>query len=152
MDKKANPFDFIKCINSKQGYEENLSKVDDYNSFMTNRYLSFFSDTLFFANEINGYSGVINNKQQFDFYYYLLPTKKNRYSKWIKKDDLEGGLSSKKDKELFESLCLHYGKIENGGFSRKRVLTEVFPLVRKAKEEDETTIRSEITEVTYGGK
>jgi hypothetical protein len=151
-ESKVNPFDFIKSINNKQGYDELTLVIEDgYGSFMTNRYLSFFSDTIFFANEINKYSSVINNRQQFDFYYHLLPSKKNRYSKWIKKDDLENSIKGKADKALFEALCHRYEKPENGGFSRKRILAEVFPLAKAGltQIEKDRLIKSE---VTYGGK
>jgi len=89
VSSKTNPFDFIKIINKKES-EISLSEIDEngYNPYLTNRNFSFFSDTLFFANEINKYSGQLSKKQQFDFYYHLLP-KKNRYSKWLKKENLD---------------------------------------------------------------
>jgi hypothetical protein len=78
-------FDFLNAIN---GSKINIIKEDptlekDYNSFMINRGLSNFSDTIFFANEMNRYYSL-PKKQQFEFYLNAV-SKKKRYSKWANK-------------------------------------------------------------------
>ena len=61
--------------------------VDDtaekaYNSFMVNRTLSYFSDTILMANEMN-LNHHLDNRLQFDFFINIV-RKKKRFSKWNK--------------------------------------------------------------------
>lgn len=81
-----NFFDFLNAINSTK---QNLIKEDpqsekEYVPFMVNRGLSYFPDTIMYANEMNK-SASIPKKWQFDFYLNSIP-KKKRFSKWHKKD------------------------------------------------------------------
>lgn len=81
-----NPFDFIKSINETK---EDLIAQDplnekDYSTFLVNRGLSYFPDTIMYANEMNRY-GDIDKKWQFHFLLNSI-TKKKRFSKWHKKD------------------------------------------------------------------
>lgn len=78
-----NPFEFINAINYTK---ENLI-VDDitekeYNPYMINRGLSYFQDTILFANEMNQRSHI-DNKLQNDFYLLAIRNRK-RFSKWSK--------------------------------------------------------------------
>jgi len=62
--------------------------VDDiaekgYNSFMVNRSLSYFPDTVFAANEMNIHH-QIDSRLQFDFLINII-RKRKRFSKWDKK-------------------------------------------------------------------
>ena len=80
-----NPFDFLNSINeTKQDLFEDPSAEKDYNSFLVNRGLSFFPDTILYANEMNRYPDS-PNRWQFDFLRNSIP-KKKRFSKWHKKD------------------------------------------------------------------
>lgn len=54
----------------------------EYIPFLTNRGLSYFSDTIFLANEMNRLSGL-DKKMQFDFLRISVRSRK-RFSKWIK--------------------------------------------------------------------
>jgi len=79
-------FDFLNAINTTK---KNLLKEDplsekDYVPFMVNRGLSYFSDTIMYANEMNKYASAPKN-WQFDFYLHAVPSKK-RFSKWTKKE------------------------------------------------------------------
>jgi hypothetical protein len=61
--------------------------VDDitekqYNSFMVNRGLSYFNDTVLMANEMN-INSHLDNRLQFDFFINII-RKKKRFSKWAK--------------------------------------------------------------------
>lgn len=56
----------------------------DYSPFLINRSLSFFPDTILYANEMNRYSDI-PKKSQFSYYLNSIP-KRKRYSKWFKKD------------------------------------------------------------------
>ncbi len=54
----------------------------DYNSFMVNRGLSYFQDTILFANEMNRHHHL-DNRLQFDFLINII-RKRKRFSKWMK--------------------------------------------------------------------
>ena len=79
------PFEFIAAINeTKKDLFEDPQADKDYSPFMINRGLSYFSDTVLYANEMNRYSTIPKDWQ----FYFLLNTitKKKRFSKWVKKD------------------------------------------------------------------
>jgi len=66
--------------------------VDDvaekaYTPFMVNRGLSYFPDTVLFANEMN-LNHHLDNRLQFDFFINII-RKKKRFSKWAKASELE---------------------------------------------------------------
>tara|TARA_B100001564_G_C20424859_1_gene571791 strand:+ start:365 stop:760 length:396 start_codon:yes stop_codon:yes gene_type:complete len=80
------PFDFINDINFGK---KNLLKDDDkgilekeYNSFIINRGLSYFSDTALYANEMN-LRHELDKKMQNDYLLHSIRPKK-RFSKWAK--------------------------------------------------------------------
>ena len=82
------PFEFIKAINETK---EDVM-VDDvaekkYSPFIVNRGLSFFKDTILYANEMNRYHHL-DNRVQFDFFINII-RKKKRWSKWIKASDVD---------------------------------------------------------------
>ena len=78
-----NPFEYLNAIN----YTKQNIMVDDlaekgYNSFMVNRGLSYFNDTVLMANEMNQHHHL-DNRLQFDFFINII-RKKKRFSKWNK--------------------------------------------------------------------
>lgn len=79
------PFDFLNAINeNKTDLFEDPQAEKDYNSFLVNRGLSYFPDTIMYANEMNRYF-EIPKQWQFDFLLTAIP-KKKRFSKWHKKE------------------------------------------------------------------
>lgn len=80
-----NAFDFLTAINqTKEDLFKDPQAVKDYNSFIVNRGLSYFPDTIIYVNEMNKY-----NQLDFDMQFTFLNsaiTKKKRFSKWHKKD------------------------------------------------------------------
>jgi hypothetical protein len=79
------PFEFINAINdTKKNLFEDPQASKDYSSFMINRGLSYFPDTVLYANEMNRHS-TIPVDWQFFFFLNTIPRKK-RFSKWSKKD------------------------------------------------------------------
>lgn len=77
------PFDYLNAINTTK----KDIMVDDvaekaYASFMVNRGLSYFPDTILFANEMN-VNHHIDHRLQFDFFINIIK-KKKRFSKWAK--------------------------------------------------------------------
>lgn len=124
-----NPFDFINAINVTK---EDLIAQDplnekDYSSFLVNRGLSYFPDTVMYANEMNRHA-AIDKKWQFHFLLNSI-TKKKRFSKWSKKDaDTKPirlimeyyGYSSEKAKEALrilsgDQLKIIEEKLQKGG-------------------------------------
>lgn len=78
-----NPFEFLNAIN----YSKKNIMVDDiaeksYNSFMINRSLSYFPDTVLLANEMNKVAHIDNHPQ----FLFLINTvrKRKRFAKWAK--------------------------------------------------------------------
>jgi len=85
--------DFLTSINySKEDlFLEDVEYAEkSYPSFVVNRCLSYFPDTIIHANEMNRLNGL-DTKMQYD-YYRLALRKRKRFSKWLKEekqDDLE---------------------------------------------------------------
>lgn len=83
-----NPFDYLNSIN----YTKKDIMIDDisesqYNSFMINRGLSYFPDTVLAANEMN-LNSHIDQKLQYHFLINII-RKNKRFSKWSKKSSNE---------------------------------------------------------------
>ena len=106
-------FDYLNAINvtKKDLMKEDPLSEKDYVPFMINRGLSYFSDTILYANEMNRFASIPKD-WQFAFYLNSIKTKK-RFSKWHKKDqnseDLNlimkaYGYSSQKAAEALEIL------------------------------------------------
>jgi len=79
------PFDFLNAINdNKKDLFQDPQAEKDYSAFMVNRGLSYFPDTVLYANEMNRYPSIPKSWQ---FYFFLNTIqKKKRFSKWAKKD------------------------------------------------------------------
>ena len=119
------PFDFVNSINVSK---DNLIEKDpncekDYVPFLTNRALSYFPDTVLYANVMNGYP-FLSNKLQYE---YLLNSirPKRRFSKWAKRDESEN----------IKALSRYYG------YSMKKA-EEVLPIF---SQEQIDTIKEKIT-------
>lgn len=85
------PFDFINAINvSKESLFDDPQAEKDYVPFIVNRGLSYFPDTVLYANEMNRMPHL-SKQMQFEFLRHSI-TKRKRFSKWAKKsaasDDL----------------------------------------------------------------
>ena len=78
-----NPYEYVNAINStkKNIMVDNLAEKS-YNSFVVNRSLSYFNDTVLMANEMN-INHHIDNRLKFDFLINII-RKKKRFSKWMK--------------------------------------------------------------------
>lgn len=125
------PFDFLNAINftKEDLFEKDPQAAKDYNAFLINRGLSYFPDTIFYANQMNQQSGLDKDMQFFFFLNTI--TKKKRFSKWSKKDpETESlqlvkeyyGYSSEKATEALkilseENLIMIKEKLYKGGKS-----------------------------------
>tara|TARA_B100000683_G_scaffold247644_1_gene260226 strand:+ start:1257 stop:1634 length:378 start_codon:yes stop_codon:yes gene_type:complete len=82
-----NPFEYCNAIN----YTKKNIMIDDvaekaYSSYMVNRQLSYFPDTVLAANEMNR-NHHIDNRLQFDFFINIV-RKRKRFSKWFKPEQI----------------------------------------------------------------
>jgi len=106
-----NPFEYSKAINlTKQDIMIDDLAENDYNSFIVNRSLSYFPDTVLYANEMN-INHHIDARLQFDFFINIIK-KRKRFSKWYKATELEDlevikeyyGYSNEKAKSVYKLL------------------------------------------------
>lgn len=129
------PFDFINDINFGK---KNLLKDDEkgilekeYNSFIINRGLSYFSDTVLYANEMN-LRHELDKRMQNDYLLHSIRPKK-RFSKWAKNKKEERvdiikqyfNYSNQKAREVLDIITdEEYNQIkqafETGGTSKNR--------------------------------
>ena len=79
--KKPVIFDFWKSINTtKKDILKDGANIKDYNPFMINQWLSYYSDTLYYAEEMNKCHGL---KPHMQYYFYLYSLPKVRFRKII---------------------------------------------------------------------
>ena len=127
-NKKLSPFDFLNSINSTK---INLLNEDDentkyYNSYIINRSLSYFPDTIFYANEMNRLHHL-DDKLQYEFFLGIV-RKKRRFSKWDKSKELNSlneikryfGYSNEKAKQALsvlsdQQITIIKEKVNKGG-------------------------------------
>jgi hypothetical protein len=122
-----NPFDYIKAINDTK--EDIMEDEKKYSSFMVNRGLSYFPDTVLYANEMNKYHHL-DNRMQFDFLINII-RKRKRFSKWNKNVETVNikivkeyyGYSNEKARDVLpllskENLKFIKESINNGGVQR----------------------------------
>ena len=122
-----NPFELIKSISSSK--KDILENEKDYNAFMVNRGLSYFPDTVIYANEMNKFHHLDSRLQ----YQFLINTirKRNRFSKWNKSIESENinaikkyyNYSNEKARDVLpllskENLNIIRGRINYGGIQR----------------------------------
>lgn len=104
--------DFLTSINSSK---ENLVEKEplcekEYIPFVVNKCLSYFPDTIFYANQINVRPGL-DKKMQYD-YLRLSVSKRKRFSKWFKEEKNDNikliqeyyGYSYRRAKEVLDCL------------------------------------------------
>lgn len=123
-----NPFEYIKAINtSKKDIMVDDLAEKAYAPYIVNRSLSYFADTVFFANEMNKYHNL-DNRLQFDFYINIV-RKGKRFSKWIKPEQNDNielikeyyGYSNSKAQQVLPLLTpeqLDYLRNKKGGKSK----------------------------------
>ena len=100
------PFDHVKNLHTKKKYWEDFNDEEkkSFNIFIINKTLSFNPNYLNIVNMVQNYTGlnqILSQKEVFNLYYSLLPTK-FRFYRWIK------GEKTKKEKEKAEYLAMHF--------------------------------------------
>ena len=121
------PFEFIKSISSSK--KDIMENEKDYNAFMINRGLSYFPDTVIYANEMNKFHHL-DSRLQYSFLINII-RKRNRFSKWNKSIESENisdikkyyGYSNEKARDVLpllsnENLKTIRGRINHGGIQR----------------------------------
>ena len=122
------PFDYVNSIVHKKN---NMMKDTDndelaeqaYVPYVVNKGLSYFVDTLMYANEMNALS-FLDSKLQYDYLLNSIRPKK-RYAKWVKNDE---------DSDL-EMIKIYFN------YSTKKALQVLSVL----SQEEKATIREKIT-------
>jgi hypothetical protein len=129
------PFDFIKAINESK--EDLIAKSDNpelaekmYDPFIVDRGLSFFADTILYANEMNRLN-LLDKKPQFAYLLNSIRPRK-RFSKWFKQEKIEKldiiseyfGYSKSKAKDIIDILTddqikIIKEKLQKGGTNAK---------------------------------
>lgn len=89
LEMTLNPFDFVNAINMSKKDLIRTSDVPalaekDYVPFIINKQMSYFIDTVFYANELNQHHNIANIMQ--NDYYLNSIRKGKRFAKWHKKD------------------------------------------------------------------
>ena len=122
-----NPFELIKSISNTK--KDILENEKDYNAFMVNRGLSYFPDTVIYANEMNRFHHL-DSRLQYQFLINIV-RKRNRFSKWNKStesDDIKiikeyYGYSNEKARDVLpllsnDNLNIIRNRIQHGGIQR----------------------------------
>jgi len=97
-------------VSKKNLMESGELEEKDYLPFVINKCLSYFPDTIFYANQMNRYP-LLDKKIQYDYYLNGI-IKRKRFSKWIKPEenaDIEiikeiYGYSDQKAREVIDLL------------------------------------------------
>jgi hypothetical protein len=124
----SNPFDYVNAIlqNKKQIIVDELTEKD-YVPFIVNRSLSYHSDCIMYANEVNR-RHFLDKKLQNDFLLNTVRSRKRPFAKWVKSEKSEDiecvklvyGLSDSKAREALrllsdEQIQLLKEKTDTGG-------------------------------------
>ena len=107
-----NPFDFVTAVSYTKKDIMNDDNETYYNSFLVNRSLSYFKDSVLLANEMNKYH-KIDNRLQNSFFINTL-RKRKRFSKWQKHEMVEG----------LDSIMEYYGYREEKALQVYSLLSE----------------------------
>jgi len=84
------PFDYINSVshnkvNMMQDTDNDVLAEKGYNAYIVNKGLSYFPDTILYANMMNK-NWHLDNKLQYSFLLNILRPKK-RFAKWVKKQE-----------------------------------------------------------------
>ena len=125
--------DFLKAINQskKNIIDEDPMTEKEYLPFVVNRTLSYFLDTVLYANEVNVQSHT-DNKMQFDFLLNTIRANR-RFSRWLKPEENEDidaikeyyGYSSQNPRDVLDiftrsQLSLIHEHLNKGGLKNGR--------------------------------
>lgn len=118
------PWEFLQAISHNKKYLIKDNEAD-YVPFFINRTLSFYVDTLLYANEMNRYN-ALEPKLQHDYLFHSIPAKK-RYFKTSKKTKAD---------ENVELIMNYYGYNKSKALQVLPMMTE--ERMKKIREQLET--------------
>ena len=106
--------DYLYSINQskKNILDEDPDAVKKYPSYIVNRCLSSFTDTVLYANEMNKNSRL-PNKMQYDFFLNSVKPRK-RFSPWARKDSID----------YLDVVKEYYGYNDDKALQALRILTK----------------------------
>ena len=106
--------DYLYSINQskKNILDEDPDAVKKYPSYIVNRCLSSFTDTVLYANEMNKNSHL-PNKMQYDFFLNSVKPRK-RFSPWARKDSID----------YLDVVKEYYGYNDDKALQALRILTK----------------------------
>ena len=106
--------DYLYSINQskKNILDEDPDAVKKYPSYIVNRCLSSFTDTVLYANEMNKNSHL-PNKMQYDFFLNSVKPRK-RFSPWARKDSID----------YLDIVKEYYGYNDDKALQALRILTK----------------------------
>ena len=78
------PFDYINNLSSGKA---NIDDLTGHNAFLTNRFFSYFLDTILDSNKMN-MASCLSSDTQYSYYFNKI-RKKKRFSKWHKPTAIE---------------------------------------------------------------
>mgnify|MGYP001227217511 FL=1 len=106
--------DYLYSINQskKNILDEDPDAVKKYPSYIINRCLSSFTDTVLYANEMNKNSHL-PNKMQYDFFLNSVKPRK-RFSPWTRKDSID----------YLDVVKEYYGYNDDKALQALRILTK----------------------------
>jgi hypothetical protein len=109
-----NPFEFVNSIslnkrNLMRGTENDELAEKEYVSFLVNRSLSYFTDTLLYANEMNKHP-EIDGIMQYEYLLHSVRASK-RFSKWAKQKEQEDILAISKYYKINPRKAQEYKKL-----------------------------------------
>ena len=106
--------DYLYSINQskKNILDEDPNAVKKYPSYIVNRCLSSFTDTVLYANEMNKNSHL-PNKMQYDFFLNSVKPRK-RFSPWTRKDSID----------YLDVVKEYYGYNDDKALQALRILTK----------------------------
>ena len=108
------PFDYVNAIlqNKKQLIVDELTEKD-YIPFLVNRSLSYHSDCIMYANEMNR-RHFLDKKLQNDFLINTVRSRKRPFAKWVKSEKSEN----------IECVNLAYGLSDSKAIEALRLLSD----------------------------
>lgn len=85
MNEKTTPFDWLKSISeTKKNLLDHGHDIKEYIPFVVNKGLSYFPDSILYANEMN-MRAHLSPRMQHDYLFHAIRPRA-RYSKWFKAD------------------------------------------------------------------
>ena len=137
-----NPFEHVKNLHTKKRTwnDFNDEEKKSFNVFIINKALSMNPNYLSIVNMVQNYTGlnqILSQKEVFNLYYSLLPTK-FRFYRWIK------GEKTKKEKEKAEYLAMHFKVSTREAYDYLKILDKktINKVIKNYKNDKNSRVRN----------